>query len=541
MKKLFAILLAVAMLLSLAACGGGEGAGDAVAPYTQTDTAHPERYGGVLRFSYTGMGTTYDPYGQASWTTYVWAANVYETPLAMGEDGKIYPMVCEYEMSEDGKTIKLWVREGVCFSDGTAVTIDDVYASLERSGQMIAGTKQYLWDLVEKVDNDGTNLTFHMKEYNVNTMNSVLAQCRPYCGIMPKSICEKYGPGLISDINDVIGTGPYKVKADACELGKEMTFVRNEKYVICTASPDNNGVASPKYQYLDGLVFYPIEESNTRLMALMGNSLDVIECNNEDTFTTALEPLGTYKMKTTTSNSCVYFFYNLTSSKGRPVNDVNLRKAIAACFDYAELIYASYGNLGKAHSSPLANDEIYKSTIADAEYYGANDLELAKKYLEQSNYDGTELKILGNSYLSIVVQAMREVGINANYNTPDNATMVAYANDPEQDWDIIYRTNPLAITGPADIHSTMYKTWGNARAEELIAQLGREVLNSEASIACWEELDKLMVEEVPFLIVSQTVMGYAMHSDLELNNDSWYRMYWNSYWSNPAQHAKWTQ
>ena len=57
----------------------------------------------------------------------------------------------------------------------------------------------------------------------------------------------------------------------------------------------------------------------------------------------------------------------------------------------------------------------------------------------------------------------------------------------------------------------------------------------------WQELDQLMVEEVPFLIVSQTVMGYAMSTDLELNNESWYRMYWNSYWKNPAEHTKWTQ
>lgn len=541
MKRILCVLMAALMLLSLAACGSNGGSGDAVAEYTQTDTAHPERYGGVLRYSYTGMGSTFDPYGQSSWTTYVWAANVYEAPLALGEDGKVYPMVCEYEMSEDGKTIKLWVREGVCFSDGTPVTVDDVYASLERSGEMIAGTREYLWDLVESVDNDGTSLTFHMTQYNVNTLNNVFAQCRPYCGVMPKSICEKYGTNLINDINDVIGTGPYKVNPDKCELGSQITFVRNEKYTICTASPDNNGVASPKYQYLDGLVFFPIEESNTRLMALMGNSLDVIECNNEDTYKVALEPLGTYKMKTTESNSCVYFFFNLTSAKGRPVNDVNLRKAIAACFDYAELIYASYGNLGEAYASPLACGDAYVSTFAEAEYYGANDLELAKKYLEASDYDGTELKLLGNSYLSIVVEAMRAVGINASYNTPDNATMVAYANDPEQDWDIIYRTNPLAITGPADIHSTMYKTWNNEQAHQLVDQLGTEIVNSPESIACWEQLDRLMVEEVPVLIVSQTVMGYAMPNDLELNNDSWYRMYWNSYWSNPSEHTSWTQ
>lgn len=540
MKKVFAILLAIAMLLSLVACGQSSASGGPkVADYTKTDAAHPERYGGVLRFSYTDMSSTLDPYGQASWTTYVWAANVVEAPLALGEDGKVYPLVCDYEMSEDGKTIKLTVREGVCFSDGTAVTVDDVYASLDRAGKMIAQVKQYLWDLVEKVDNDGTTLTFHMKEYNINTMNNVFAQCRPYCGIMPKSIIEKYGTNLISDPNDVIGTGPYKFVPDDCEIGVKLTFTRNEKYTICTASPEDNGVASPKYQYLDGMVFYPIKDSNTRLMSLMGKELDVIECNNEDTYNVALKPLNEYKLQIVDSNSCVYFFFNLTSSKDRPVKDVNLRKAIAACFDYAELIFASYGNLGQKYANPLAYGDNYETTFTSADYYDANDLELAKKYVEASDYDGTELKLLGNAYLSIVVEAMRKVGINASYATPDNATLVSYANDPEQDWDIIYRTNPMAISSPADIHSTMYKTWGNEEATELIKKLSGLQPNTEESIATWKELDKLMVEEVPFFVVSQTVMGYALHNDLELNNETWFRMYWNAYWNNPAQHNVW--
>ena len=66
MKRILCVLMAALMLLSLAACGGNGGSGGAVAEYTQTDTAHPERYGGVLRYSYTGMGSTFDPYGQSS-------------------------------------------------------------------------------------------------------------------------------------------------------------------------------------------------------------------------------------------------------------------------------------------------------------------------------------------------------------------------------------------------------------------------------------------------------------------------------------------
>ncbi len=539
MKKLIAICLVLSMVFALAACKPKENIGGDVEQYTQTDTAHPERYGGVVRYAYTGMSQTFDPYGESSFTTYVWAANIFESPLALGDDGKVYPLVCNYEISADGKTIKLTVREGVCFSDGTPVTLEDVLASLQRSGKMIANTNKYLWDICDKYEIKDNVLTFQMKEYNINTLNNVFAQTRPYCGIMPKSICEKYGTELINDPNDVIGTGPYKLKVADCELGTKLTFIRNPKYTICKASPENNGIASPKYQYLDGMVFYPINESNTRLIALMDGNLDIIECNNEDTYNIALKPLNKYKMKVTDSNSCAYFFFNTTSTAGRQVNDVNLRKAIAACFDYAALIYASYGNLGTPWYSPLIFSDGYESTFNKQEYYGANSIDKAKEYLAKSNYDGSELKLLGNSYLSIVVEAMRKAGIKCSYNTPDNSTLVSYANDPNQDWDIIYRTNPLAVTSPADIHSTMYKTWNNPEAAALINKLGTQVMGSEESKATWKQLDKLMVEEVPFFIVSQTVMGYAMDDGLELNNECWYRMYFNAYWDNPAEHTSW--
>lgn len=548
MKKWLAVLMSALLVLTLASCrdGGrqtespstGESVQEELPAYV-SDTAHPERYGGVLRFSYTGMGSTFDAYGQSSWTTYVWASNVFEAPLALGDDGKFYPLVCDFDLEDDSKTIRLRVRDGVKFSDGTPVTVDDVYASLERSSEMIAGTKQYLFDLLDHYDNDGNELTFYMKEYNINTMANVFAQCRPYCGIMPKRIVEKYGTELIDDMQDVIGTGPYKIDPARSELGVKVTFIRNEHYSVSTSSPEGNGVASPKYQYLDGMVFYPIDNSNTRLMSLEGGQLDIIECNNEETFDTALAPLKRYKMQTTMSNSCAYMFFNLSSPTKRPIHDVNLRKAIASCFDYAELIYASYGNLGKPISGPIVSGEGYHSSFEESDYYGVNDLEKARSFLEASDYKGEELLFIGNAYLSIVTEAMKKIGIRASYSTPDNATMVAYANDPSQDWDVIYRTNPLAISSPADIHSTMYKNWGNERAEQLVSDLGNAVVNSEESLAIWRELDALMVAEVPYIIFSYTVMGYAMDSDLELNNESWFRMYWNAYWKTPSEHVNW--
>ena len=131
MKKLFAILLAAAMMLSLAACGGGNanvgggGGNDDTIPVE-------ERYGGHLNVPLTKV-TALDPAKATGTWNYVWTRLIWEAPLTRDADGNICPNVCNYELSEDRLTLKLWVREGVKFHDGTDVEIDDVIASVQRA------------------------------------------------------------------------------------------------------------------------------------------------------------------------------------------------------------------------------------------------------------------------------------------------------------------------------------------------------------------------------------------------------------------------
>ena len=61
-------------------------------------------------------------------------ANVFETLVTTDPQGHLVPLLCERWSSENGgKTVRLSLRRGVQFSDGTALTAPAVKASLERS------------------------------------------------------------------------------------------------------------------------------------------------------------------------------------------------------------------------------------------------------------------------------------------------------------------------------------------------------------------------------------------------------------------------
>jgi ABC-type transport system substrate-binding protein len=61
-------------------------------------------------------------------------ANVFETLVTTDPQGNLAPLLCEeWALENDGKTVRLRLRPGVQFSDGTPLTAESVKTSLERS------------------------------------------------------------------------------------------------------------------------------------------------------------------------------------------------------------------------------------------------------------------------------------------------------------------------------------------------------------------------------------------------------------------------
>lgn len=113
-KKLIALLMATLMLLSLAAACGNQLADPPKPPATTHDPpakpADPDadKYGGDLVIANSNISTTIDPHNSQGITgNYAWMVNVYDTILSRDAAGNIFPLICDFTQSEDGKTITL--------------------------------------------------------------------------------------------------------------------------------------------------------------------------------------------------------------------------------------------------------------------------------------------------------------------------------------------------------------------------------------------------------------------------------------------------
>jgi len=556
MKRLFALLLAVIMVLGLVACGQKEEQPEAPAveqtpteekapaaekpEQTETpaveETVDPEaeRYGGTFVLSWT-PGDTFDPMKTSGWKSYCWAMNVYEHPLERDADGNLAPGVCDFELSEDQLTMKLWVREGVTFHDGSPVEIEDVYASLQRAKALISRMKNHYVPFVESETIEGDVLTIKLHTFDLTTWYYFTAR-QTWNVVLPKEICEKYGEdGAITEVADAIGTGPYKLVEG--NPGVEMVLERYDGYV--PVPEGHNGVAAPRKAYFDKIIVTAAGDGTTDALAVLSGERHFISMDNN--LADMLEQGGAV-LAESTEQSMFYYAFNC-DNPARPVSDVNVRKAIAAALDYNEINQLYYGRYWSESSEPTSNPNYVSEHYANADYHGAANVELAKEYLAKSNYNGEEVLVLVGSEdygdpTPLMKERLAAVGINMTAVYMDSTAQDEFILDTNNEWDMTIATGGIADYVPNTLSSKFISaTWTHEEKDQLLSDIGLVPFGSEESVAMWQRIDELLEEYCPSIILGHTPAGtFAMSADLVWDSpDNWW-YWWNSYFTNPADH-----
>ena len=152
-KKVIALMLAAAMVVSVTACGGGSDtttpaadSGDAAAETTDggeapaedagaDDSAAPAASGEgkILSVQIGPNPETIDPALNSAVDGGNMILHTFECLLTVDQDGKLAPGQAEsWETSEDGLTWTFHLRDGLKWSDGSALTANDFVYSWRR-------------------------------------------------------------------------------------------------------------------------------------------------------------------------------------------------------------------------------------------------------------------------------------------------------------------------------------------------------------------------------------------------------------------------
>lgn len=485
-KRATALCCGLALTAGLLAGCGSTSTGTDDNTTTPTDTSTEAAYGGTLKIA-VGSVTYIDPTIESA--DEPMGRHIFEPVLSLDGDYNVKTGVCSYEVSDDSLTITLTVRPGVTFHDGSAVTANDIKASLERWIANTSNGSTYVGQYLDSIEvTDDTTCVLH---FNQVASAALASMGYAYMGafVMPASICEKYPDSGITDDADLIGTGPYKF----VEWVRD-NYVHVERYDgYVDAGNDCDGPAGEKKAYVDDIYFYFATDSDAEVNGVLAGTYDLAENVNYSIY---LSQQDNDAVKFYLINDGTHPAMVMDKSEGWTANQT-FRQAVQACLDCDSIMKASFGT-----------EELY--SLDGSWYYGISsdlynqaNVDKAKELLQECGYDGSELVYLtmesGYYYTTayMATEQMKEAGINVTLKIVDQAELYSLRKDPANfDFFAVGFTMKSDPTMIAFLKDTWPGQWVSDNKTDLMNQMAATLDVTEKQ-ALWQQMTDLIYDEVP--------------------------------------------
>lgn len=439
LTKLLSLLLSLSMVASLAACGGGNNNASTETGQPQNSSAAQDESGTkTFVFGSDANSTSFDTAADLQTNSaYALVSSVMEPLWTVDQDGNTQCLLAEsYEWTGDLElTVKL--REGVTYSNGNALTSDDVLYTLEhfrdsgRSASMVACV-----DFDKTNCPDDTTIVIAMNTYDAAFMDTMGNYS---FGILDRETCE--GFEAANSWSWLVGTGPYKLKGDGVndtsgwEESVQYTLVRNENYW---------GEAP----YYDEVIIKFYSEESTRYSEFQAGNLDAVYLT-EATYINGLGEGAVSGASLVQKEAQSVYGFQISSGADSvgAFSDINVRKAFAHGIDIATMVEVLGEGVYKVATSILGEDNWAYLDVGTYEY----DPEYAAQCLAEAGYsvdNPLTLTIVAessafNTALAEQAQAsLAEIGINLDLSgMGDFATILPTLLSGQQ---------ALGIGGPAN-------------------------------------------------------------------------------------------
>lgn len=441
-----------------------------------------------------------------------------ETLYTFDDSWSVVPLLASAmpEISEDGMTYVIPLREGVTFHDGSSMDSADVVASLERwverstRGRAVA-------PFVESIEATGpVEVTLTLSE-SYSPLMSALAFSNSAAAVYPEEI-------LGEELSDVIGTGPYMIEEHRPDEYLQLT--RFDGYTQPV------GGLEERQQIPDEIRFIPVPDPNTRVEGLLSgqfhfaDSLPVESIGRVEESEVAepllLEPFG-------------WPVFAINHNEGL-LTDQAIRRALQAALPIDDMLFAAFGDERFYNvDGPMYPEGWVWRTDAGTELYNQNDPQAAAQMLEEAGYDGTPLRILTSRQyefhfkMAVVAQmALEAAGFNVDMMVVDWATLGEQRDDPSA-WDIYITHSPFL---PEPSLTSLYAAdsrlgWSNQTKDRLMQEFTTET-DPEARQEIFAQIQQQVLEDVGFIKIGNFNALQGKSVDLSGVEASPWPVFWNA-------------
>ena len=420
MKKILALIVALAIAFSAVACTSApstatadvessaeatEAAAEATAPVEEAAAAE-KLMGGEI-----AIGTNVDVATSASWRIRsgqekLMLGGIYEPLLRFDENGELQPYLAEsVTADQDALTYTVKLREGLTFSDGSALDADALLWNFENFKENSQTSATHFGDVASFEKTDDLTVVIHLSAWNTQipySLNSV-------AGLMySKQAFDENGYDWC--LENPVGTGPYMLQESV-----------TDDYKILVKNPNYWNAEEPAT--FDTIRFKIIADQMSAQAALLSGEINAY-FGGDFQFRDTMAGLG-YNVTSNKMWYTIYFLIFGSAVEGSPLCDVRVRQAIAYAIDSETIAKTiDYGKSFVSNQYAVEGTPFYSDEVVGYGY----DVAKAKELLAEAGYaDGFTTKIsVGvdqalDRYMVAIQGYLKEVGINVELDYQETA------------------------------------------------------------------------------------------------------------------------
>lgn len=286
-----------------------------------------------------------DPHVGGNYPQALVASQYLETLYTKDTDGKLIPWLAEDStVSDDGLTRTVKIRDGIKFTDGTALDAAAVKANFEHLlDPATASSTGYL--ALGKIDSmkavDARTLELKLKSPDNSLLESF---SMPWVAIESPTALKR---SQAENCESPVGTGPFKVAS--WKKQEAVNLVRNDAYVLPVEQVGHAGTA-----HLDAITWRFIPEAATRYAALQSGEVQMIDNAQPDTIATSAKNPAIKHLDAPRPGASNRI--ELNSSKA-PFNDAKVREAFIHSVNVNAGIDSLFFGTAKRSYSPMSSVE----------------------------------------------------------------------------------------------------------------------------------------------------------------------------------------
>lgn len=527
-KSVLALLLAGAMVVSMAGCSGGDKKTEDTS--TKTESSDTKESGEVVKATNTdakapdndlviaieGSVSSMDPANIPDTSAISATRGVYENLVQFDEDNELVGQLADsWEVSDDSLTYTFHLHEGIKFHDGTDFNSAAVKANYDRVVNKDNNLRQRRTFIVTNDDDSESPRVESIETPDDHTVvfkltavwSPFINKLTQFCMISPAAL-EQYG-------NDIMyhpcGTGPYVFKE----------WVEGD-HTTMTTNPDYWG----EKPSVDSITIKEVPEAGSRTAMLQTGEADMVYPMPADQIE-AVKGNDDVSVNTADSNIMRYVTLNMNVPE---LSDVKVRQAMNYAIDqdaYITLMYSGYGKPATSIVPSIINGYEEQTPYT-------YDLDKAKKLMKEAGYeDGFKLTLWGDNStqeikgMTFIKQQLEQIGITVDVMPMDPATVNDKIYVPLEDadinmWYVNWSASDLTMDGsvrallyskmapPASANTAYYN---NADFDKALDD-GLHTADLDEQAKVYSTAQKLAWEDCPWLFLGNDQIIYSTKSYL---------------------------